>query len=113
MLDNIARKRALIETIKRLESDSDLDIVENLLATLPSITQLLAPKPKTRKPKKEVNKIRSVAEILASREKDGYKPTITKGDKSVNPRELIGIWKDSPRNLEEIRKKNWTRNWNL
>ena len=36
---------------------------------------------------------------------------ITKGDKSINPKSLFGIWKDKPRSLEEIRSQSWTRNW--
>ena len=40
-------------------------------------------------------------------------PTITKGDKSINPKALFGIWKDTPRNLTEIRSKSWDRNWKL
>ena len=34
-------------------------------------------------------------------------PAITKGDKSVDPTALFGIWKDNPRTLEEIRKDAW------
>ncbi|ARS41461.1 hypothetical protein CA265_18100 [Sphingobacteriaceae bacterium GW460-11-11-14-LB5] len=37
------------------------------------------------------------------------KPNILKGDKALNPKELFGIWKDSPRNLEDIRDKAWDR----
>lgn len=37
---------------------------------------------------------------------------ITKGDHSVDPSELFGIWKDNPKTLENIRKKGWQRNWN-
>jgi hypothetical protein len=42
----------------------------------------------------------------------GPGPSITKGDKKVDPRLLFGIWKDNPRNLEGIRAANWKRNWN-
>lgn len=37
------------------------------------------------------------------------KPTlpITRGDKSIDPTALFGIWKDNPRTLEEIRKNSW------
>jgi hypothetical protein len=42
----------------------------------------------------------------------GQGPSITKGDKKVDPRVLFGIWKDSPRSLETIRAANWKRNWN-
>ena len=41
-----------------------------------------------------------------------YQPQITKGDKSIDPSGLFGIWKDTPRNLEDIRKKAWQRDWN-
>jgi hypothetical protein len=34
-------------------------------------------------------------------------PFITRGDKSLDPDGLRGIWKDSPRTLEEIRKASW------
>ncbi len=36
-------------------------------------------------------------------------PTITKGDKTLNPTELFGLWKEQPRNLADIRKKAWQR----
>lgn len=38
---------------------------------------------------------------------------ITRGDKSIDPTTLFGIWKDAPRSLEKIRETNWERNWNL
>ena len=38
---------------------------------------------------------------------------ITKGDKSINPQALFGIWKDSPRSLEEIRENAWKRSWEI
>jgi hypothetical protein len=109
MLDTIARKRALIETIKRLESDSDLGAMESVAATLTSVAQ--APAPKIRKPKKEVNQLNSKKNITD--DENSYEACVVKGDKSVNPRELIGIWKNKSITLEEIRKKDWTRNWNL
>jgi len=36
-------------------------------------------------------------------------PTITKGDKSIDPTGLFGIWKDAPRTLEQIRETAWKR----
>ncbi len=36
---------------------------------------------------------------------------ITKGDKSLNPRDLFGIWESEPRSLNEIRSQAWKRNW--
>ncbi len=37
-------------------------------------------------------------------------PFITKGDKSIDPKSLFGIWKNNPRSLQEIRQKAWERN---
>jgi hypothetical protein len=45
--------------------------------------------------------------------KKEIEPTITKGDKSINPTELFGIWKDSPKTTEDLRSNNWKRNWDL
>ena len=36
-------------------------------------------------------------------------PSITKGDKSLDPTELFGIWKDAPRQLADMRTQAWTR----
>jgi len=36
-------------------------------------------------------------------------PSITKGDKSIDPSGLFGLWKDQPRNLTDIRKQAWQR----
>jgi len=38
------------------------------------------------------------------------KPSITKGDKSIDPTALFGIWKDAPRQLEDIRARAWQHN---
>jgi hypothetical protein len=40
-------------------------------------------------------------------------PTITKGNKEIDPKALFGIWKDSPRSLEQIRAIAWDRNWSV
>lgn len=42
----------------------------------------------------------------------GQGPSITKGDKKVDPSGLFGIWKNNPRSLEAIRAANWKRDWN-
>ncbi|RNL50226.1 hypothetical protein [Pedobacter jejuensis] len=42
--------------------------------------------------------------------KEDFEPEIVKGNKSLNPKELFGIWKDTPRNIEDIRAKSWHRN---
>jgi hypothetical protein len=41
------------------------------------------------------------------------RPTITKGDKKIDPNQLFGIWKDNPRTIEQIRTTAWKRNWNI
>jgi len=41
------------------------------------------------------------------------RPTITKGNKKVDPTQLFGIWKDNPRIIEQIRFTSWHRNWNI
>jgi hypothetical protein len=43
----------------------------------------------------------------------GQHPSITKGDKEIDPRELFGVWKDNPRTIEVIRTANWKRDWNV
>lgn len=46
-------------------------------------------------------------EITVNVESNNAKPVITKGDKQVDPTALFGIWKDSPRTLDEIREEAW------
>ena len=36
-------------------------------------------------------------------------PLLWRGDKSVDPTELFGIWREEPRSLEEIRRGVWDR----
>ena len=38
---------------------------------------------------------------------------ITKGIKKIDPTALFGIWKNKPRNIQDIRQQNWKRNWYL
>jgi len=40
-------------------------------------------------------------------------PTITLGDKALDPKALFGIWQEAPRSLKEIRSKSWNRNWKI
>ena len=66
--------------------------------------------------------ISSIAQLLSEKEAEQMpddaivqsvlfrKPFITKGDKSIDPTGLFGIWASSPRNLQEIRQKAWERN---
>lgn len=41
------------------------------------------------------------------------KAYIDKGDKKINPNDLFGMWKDHPRNLDDIRSAAWKRDWTL
>lgn len=36
-------------------------------------------------------------------------PEITKGDKSINSSDFVGMWADRPTNLSDIRKDAWKR----
>lgn len=38
---------------------------------------------------------------------------IIKGDKTIAPQDLFGIWENNPRSLDEIRSKAWKRDWNI
>ncbi len=38
---------------------------------------------------------------------------IVKGDKTIAPQDLFGIWEDNPKSLEDLRNKAWKRNWNI
>ena len=35
---------------------------------------------------------------------------VTEGDKSIDPTDLFGIWKEEPRTIGDIRAKGWNRN---
>ena len=37
------------------------------------------------------------------------KSSITRGDKTINPQALFGIWKNKPRTIEDIRSTAWKR----
>lgn len=53
--------------------------------------------------------------VIESTEKEELEiltPSITKGDKNIDPSGLFGIWRENPRKIEEIRSKSWDRNWN-
>ncbi len=36
-------------------------------------------------------------------------PIITKGDKTLDPTDLFGIWENNPRSIEVIRENAWKR----
>lgn len=53
-----------------------------------------------------------VVESVEREEVKGLNSSIIKGDKSIDPSGLFGIWQKNPRTIEEIRSKSWDRNWN-
>lgn len=42
-----------------------------------------------------------------------HQPSITKGNKKLNPKALFGIWQENPRSFEEVRNQAWKRNWEI
>ena len=38
---------------------------------------------------------------------------IVRGDKSITPQDLFGIWENSPKSLDDIRNTAWKRDWNI
>jgi len=36
-------------------------------------------------------------------------PKIIQGDKTIDPMDLFGLWKDHPKQLSDIRKQAWQR----
>ena len=44
----------------------------------------------------EINEV----EVMAS---DPIDTSIVRGDKTINPTDLFGIWKDAPRNITDLR----------
>lgn len=42
-------------------------------------------------------------------EKRDENSSISYGDRDIDPSELFGIWKDSPRKIDEIREEGWNR----
>ena len=41
------------------------------------------------------------------------RPSITRGDTTLDPRQLFGIWKNNPRTIKQIRSTAWKRDWNI
>ncbi len=42
-------------------------------------------------------------------EHNAEQPSIQKGDKKINPKELFGIWQNKPRDIDELRTGAWKR----
>lgn len=47
------------------------------------------------------------ASQVPKKSKKGIK--ITRGDKSLDPTELFGMWRENPRSVETIRQEAWER----
>jgi hypothetical protein len=60
----------------------------------------------------KLDSVRIISDSLTPKPKKISKKAtnITKGDKSIDPTELFGMWADNPRSIEEIRKQAWQRN---
>ena len=64
-------------------------------------------------------RIEIIENLLQPVKDDVFKQTVSndfpiqKGDKTLNPTELFGIWENNPLSLQDIRKQDWQRNWNL
>ena len=56
--------------------------------------------------------IKNVTVVEQQQMEESLDSSISKGDKSIDPSKLFGIWKNNPRNIDEIRNDSWDRNWN-
>ena len=45
----------------------------------------------------------NIKTIKIQQSRVSHAPSITRGDKRLDPKELFGIWKDNPRTIEQIR----------
>lgn len=45
--------------------------------------------------------------------KNSIMPGFTKGNNKIDVSGLFGIWSNNPQTLQELRKKEWTRNENI
>jgi hypothetical protein len=59
----------------------------------------------------KMDSVRIISDSLVQKPKKTRKKgaNITKGDKSIDPTELFGMWADNPRSIEDIRKQAWER----
>lgn len=53
-----------------------------------------------------LNRLQVPFEVEAN---EAIEPTLQKGDKTIKPDNLFGIWEKEPRTLEEIRIKAWPK----
>lgn len=59
----------------------------------------------------KLDSIRVINDTLTPKPKKNSKKAmkITKGDKSLDPSDLFGMWQDNPQSIEVIRQKAWQR----
>lgn len=59
----------------------------------------------------KLDSIRIVTDAITPMPKKNNKKgvKISKGDKSIDPSDLFGMWKDNPQSIETIRQKAWQR----
>lgn len=107
----------ILQNIKILPLEQRISIIESLLQSVKSdVFKAIE--------QKQTSNIHLVYQILMlSNESNAlqslFRQTSTnelpvkKGDKTLNPTELFGMWADKPRNLQDIRKNDWQRNWNI
>ena len=59
----------------------------------------------------KLDSIRVINDTLMPKPKKSNKKAmkITKGDKSLDPSDLFGMWQNSPQSIEVIRQKAWQR----
>lgn len=62
------------------------------------------------------NEIEKLLSYLKSQKISAYQigfesvPNVEKGDKTSNPKDFFGLWKSTPKKLEDIRTNAWKRN---
>ena len=54
----------------------------------------------------KLDSVRIITDSLAKKSDKNNCTNITKGDKSIDPTSLFGVWKDNPRTLEQIREQS-------
>jgi hypothetical protein len=59
----------------------------------------------------KLESVRVITDAFVQKPKKSNKkmPKITKGDKSIDPTELFGMWANNPRSVETIRQQAWKR----
>ena len=63
----------------------------------------------------KLDSVSIISDTLSPKSKKSPKKKmrLTKGDKSLDPSSLFGMWANKPRSIEAIRQQGWQRNVNL